>query len=375
MPAYPAALAAAPRIHTHFARLPHTQPAATDVPALPAIETLLDVAFWASLRREEGYEPTISLALMPPDVVPRPLRFARHVPLRAADLAKLAPAVERPGIHLGVWPHDGHLSVWGTTIDVPPATLVVEVIAPGVLVVKHRRDWHSAKFANVAVLEGDQVRILDQRVPTQPECPRVVSSLFGFDSLASWVESADVLVQLAISMRAHRRGGALLVVPPGTNTWDASVVAPVTYEVQPWFTALADLMHEADQSGMPDAQKAGEEALTRLVTTVAGLTAVDGATIITSRYELVAFGAKLTRRSGHAPVERVRVVEPVEGREPADTHPVLLGGTRHLSAAQFVQDQREAVALVASQDGRFTVFSWSSAHDVVTAYRVEALLL
>ena len=35
-----------------------------------------------------------------------------------------------------------------------------------------------------------------------------------------------------------------------------------------------------------------------------------------------------------------------------------LGGTRHLSAAQFGHDQRDSIALVASQDGRFTVFAW-----------------
>ena len=56
-------------------------------------------------------------------------------------------------------------------------------------------------------------------------------------------------------------------------------------------------------------------------------------------------------------------------------HPTQLGGTRHLSAAQFVHDQRDAVALVASQDGRFTVFAWSPCEDMVHAHRVEALLL
>ena len=51
------------------------------------------------------------------------------------------------------------------------------------------------------------------------------------------------------------------------------------------------------------------------------------------------------------------------------------GGTRHLSAAQFVYDQKGAVALVASQDGRFTVFAWSPCEERVHAHRVEALLL
>ena len=52
-----------------------------------------------------------------------------------------------------------------------------------------------------------------------------------------------------------------------------------------------------------------------------------------------------------------------------------LGGTRHLSAAQFIHDQHDAVALVASQDGRFTVFAWSPCEDMVHAHRVETLLM
>jgi hypothetical protein len=55
--------------------------------------------------------------------------------------------------------------------------------------------------------------------------------------------------------------------------------------------------------------------------------------------------------------------------------PSELGGTRHLSAAQFVNDQRDTVALVAPQDGAFTIFSWSAPEDAVHAHRVETLLL
>ena len=52
-----------------------------------------------------------------------------------------------------------------------------------------------------------------------------------------------------------------------------------------------------------------------------------------------------------------------------------LGGTRHLSAAQFVHDQRDALAFVASQDGRFTVFAWSRRKRIVHGHRIEVLLL
>ena len=117
------------------------------------------------------------------------------------------------------------------------------------------------------------------------------------------------------------------------------------------------------------------EATARAIDAMAGLTTVDGATVVTSAYELLAFGAKITRRRGATTVEQVVVTEPIEGNVAQRMHPGQFGGTRHLSAAQFVHDQPGAVALVATQDGRFTIFSWSPTDSAVRAHRVEVLLL
>jgi hypothetical protein len=89
----------------------------------------------------------------------------------------------------------------------------------------------------------------------------------------------------------------------------------------------------------------------------------------------LAFGAKIIRRAGWDQVGRVIVTEPIEGTAPVIAGPEQLGGTRHLSAAQFAHDQRDAIALVASQDGRFTVLGWSPCENIVYANRIETLLL
>jgi hypothetical protein len=375
---YPAARTAAPRVHAHFARhlaAARAHDAATrlaSLPAMEAIEAIVDAAFWASLRREEGYIPRISLAYVAPEQTDHPLHFERPLSLGPAGLARLAPAVERAGIHLGVWPDGDSLRVWGTTRSVPTYCFVLEVAAPGLLVVKHHRGEETGKYVNVAVLEGDQVKVVDEQASRVPDCPAVLTSLLGFDSPASWVNSADVLVQLAVSMRAHGRGGALLVVPAGAETWRNSIVHPITYAVAPAFSLLVDLMRETEDERR---RRWWQDAWSRAVEVIAGLTAVDGATMITNAYELLGFGAKIARRSGSPQVEQVTVTEPVEGVEPAIVHPTQLGGTRHLSAAQFVQDQHDAVALVASQDGHFTIFAWSPCEEMVHAHRVEALLL
>jgi hypothetical protein len=118
-----------------------------------------------------------------------------------------------------------------------------------------------------------------------------------------------------------------------------------------------------------------QEAFRRVVAGIAGLTAVDGATIITREYELLAFGAKVVRPRGHGQIAAVLVSEPIHGTDPFVAEPGQLGGTRHLSGAQFAHDQRDATVWVASQDGRFTVFEWSEPEQMVCANRIETLLL
>jgi hypothetical protein len=301
-----------------------------------------------------------------------PLIFERPVPLESQPLTRLGPAVERPGIHLCVWRRQGDLWVWGATRNLPQFCFVLEVVAPGLLVIKDSRGDDSGKFVNVAVLQGDEIKVVDQHAATAPDCPKLLSLLLSLQSDVDSPRSLNVPIQLAVSMRAHGRGGSLLVVPADTQLWRASVLQPVTYSIAPPFCALVDLM-QADTSER--SRRRWQEALRRVIDGIAGLTAVDGATIITDRYELLAFGAKIVRRAHQEQVGSVIVTEPIEGAIGVITEPGQLGGTRHFSAAQFVHDQRDAIALVASQDGRFTVFEWSPSEAMVHANRIEALLL
>jgi sensor domain DACNV-containing protein len=373
-PAYPAARIAAPRVHAHFARrlAKARERGLTSVASLPevrAIEAMVDSAFWASLRREEGYVPRVSLAFVSPQETTHPLLFERPLALDPGALTRVAPAVERAGIHLGAWPRGDELIIWGTTQTIPAGGFVLEVAAPGLLVVKeHRRP--AGKYVNIAVLEGDQVKMVGRH--DEVDGPQLVASFLGLDSPTTKDDAVNVLVQLAVSMRAHRRGGVLLFVPPATQAWRESIVQPISYGLSPPFSELALLSLETPDDGR---RRAWQDALERAVEAIAGLTAVDGATVLTTGYDLLAFGAKIARRKGGTPVERVTLTEAIEDGGAVLLDPTQLGGTRHLSAAQFAHDQRDAVALVASQDGRFTIFAWSPREGAVHAYRVEALLL
>jgi hypothetical protein len=376
-PAYPAARAIAAQVRLHFSRqLAEERERGTDhlatEPDEQAIEALIDAAFWASLLRQEHYPPRLSLAFLAPEQSTLPITFERRLALAPETLARLAPAVERPGIHLGVWRENGEFYVWGATQSLPVLCFVVEVLDPGLMVIKHRRGVEAGKFVNVAVLEGDQVRVLGHKSANLLDPPALVARLLGLDGAPSPADTMSVLVQLAVSMREHGRGGAVLVVPHGSDAWRESIVGPTPYAIAPPYAELTGLIREAPAAKR---ERRWQEALRRAVDAVAGLTAVDGAMVLTDECDVLAFGAKIARRDGHARVEQVLETEVMEGDPGRTLHPVQLGGARHLSAAQFAQDQSDSVALVASQDGRFTVFAWSAARAAVCAYRLEALLL
>ena len=348
-------------------------PVPPPVPDAATVAAIVDVAFWASLLREEGRTTRVSLAFAPPDAAGQGFRFEQPVLLAPEPLTRLGPAVEQPGVHLGVWPDGaGQLVVWGATLAIPDLCFVLEVVEPGLVVLKYRRGSEFGKFGNIAVLRGDRMRIVVDEAAHRHEGPPLLAALLGSEATAAWADDGNGLLQLAVAMRGHGRGGSLLVVPRGAAGWPESIVRPTGHLIAPAFARLGDLLR------LPRAERGragGSLGVPRLVGAIAGLTAVDGAAVISDAYELLAFGVKIGRRDGHRAVEQVLVSEPVVGDVPTLVSPGRLGGTRHLSAAQFVHDQRDAVALVASQDGRLTVFAWSAAETMVRAYRIEALLL
>ena len=343
--AYPVARVAAFRVHRHFELL---APGHTPLPDLAMLETILHVAFWASLRREESATPRVSLAMVAPEFIQRPMRFASPVALTPESLTRIAPGVNRAGVHLGV----SGAAIWGTSHLLPPFCLIVEIIAPGLLVIKYSGTEAAGKFVNIAVIEGDQLKVIDQRAASIPDCPAMLPPLLGLES--QFRNEAGPLIQLAVSMRAHGRGGTLLVVPVGRDDWRESIMSPIPYAVTPAFATL------------PTA---------RDIDVVAGLTAADGATILNEHFEVLGFGAKIVRRWQSPFVTQVTLSEPIEGAVPTVVEPMQLGGTRHSSAAQFTHDQQDSLAMVASQDGRFTLFGWSPCDGMVHARRVESLLL
>ncbi|SFC44223.1 hypothetical protein SAMN05421747_11146 [Parapedobacter composti] len=364
-PTYLAARLVSHRIAAHFGAATNQSPIPQAyIPDTVTVEALLDAAFWASLRKEEGYEPKISLVFAAPEFTGDNLVFHTKQRLTPHHLVKLSPAVVQPGIHLGIWLEGDDYYIWGTTHDVPPQSMVVEVVEAGLLIVKQRHGYSTGKFINVAVLNGNQIKVIDDNHWGLADSPGILSSLLG---LPREKRSDNLLVQFALAMRKHGRGALLLIVPQASTAWLHSIVKPVNYFMVPQEATVPGDASEAN------ATPAG--SLRKMVDAVGGYSAIDGATVITQDHRLLAFGAKVARSPHAQPVEQLMVTEPIEGNTLELLDATKIGGTRHLAAAQFVHDQRDSLAMVASQDGTFTVFSWSDRHRMVHAHRIDVLLM
>lgn len=339
------------------------------IPDTYVIEAIIDTAFWASVRHEEGHTPKISIAYLPPMEGEHNLILNHPQRLIPQHLVKLSPAVIEPGIHLGVW-HDGEdLCIWGTTHDVPPSCFILEVIEAGLLVIKQKHESIGSKFMNLVVLQGNQIKMVDEQWGDS-RYPEIISTLLGFSLPELKGESVNILVELALAMRRHGRGALLLIVPPDNSNWLMSIVQPISYQLNPAYILLPTENGEG-LSGYNDYKA----RLFRAINSIGGFSAIDGATVMTSDHKLLAFGAKVARSNKGFPVDKFLLSEPIKNGQAEVFEINKIGGTRHLAAAQFVHDQRDAMAMVASQDGLFTVFVWSEEIEMVHAHRIDTLLL
>jgi hypothetical protein len=127
------------------------------------------------------------------------------------------------------------------------------------------------------------------------------------------------------------------------------------------------ISHSAFQSldALDDAQQDAVDAVRDLAKFLAGLTAVDGAVLLTDRLRLLGFGAEVL--TGSKKIESVHAAT----SEIADTLtevPLSAFGTRHRSAFRFCSSLEPSVAFIMSQDGGVKAVRQVGCHLVMWPY-------
>jgi hypothetical protein len=324
-------------------------------PSVAEIKHLVQTSFWASLTKGEGKFHDFRLVFMPVDEWDgRLFVFRKPLPFEPEKLAKIAPAL-LPTFRVGVWRTQdaAHLEIWGfAPSDHDGWPLYIEASAGEIVV------------SLPSGLKG----VITPTLGSQFVDPQTVATY-----------SSD-LREIAKGMRRHGHGGTLLVLP--NEIEDEALDRLIHTDRFPFwcrnyervktdlndrereFAKRAQLERQAEEKDEiqvfliePEEAIKARESLQF----IAELTAADGATLVTHDLRVLGFGAKIKAEanSENNKVESIEVSDPFEGSQslPPKSFSELGWGTRHQSAAQFVGNQKDSIAIVASEDGAVSFFT------------------
>jgi hypothetical protein len=385
-----------------------------DARPLPAaLEAILDIAYHASFLRDEERPVVCRLLVAPRAELPAdagpptgllPLAFDKAVPCDEHALRRLSPAadvhrafiaLDEAGDELVVWgivqtgPRWLHVAQGGRTDEpaVPPC-LTVRVVRPGQLQVGcgsktvaelrggtiedvrldvFKSRWMPGRFREARTLMAAEHR----------ECAAMPLDEAAAKALTGHL-AQQMVKRIVATLRSSHHGGTIVVAPSSClveqHLFARHVLAnaPGRRRFRALVLDILDVLaKECAACGRPPIELYREstdpriaeldEGLFEVGHLIASLAAMDGAVVLTKRFEILAFGAEI---AGTLPtIDSVRRATDLE----AD-HFVTEGidgvGTRHRSAYRLCAASPEAIAIVVSQDGgcRFV----ANRDDVVT---------
>jgi len=286
-----------------------------------------------------------------------------------------------------------------------PLSLVVVVTGPGRIEVD-KGSVTVAKLEEGSVF-GPSKNVFDSRwlpadfAPVREELnhlhaaarERAATCWAPLDDRVTGVIAQQMVKRVIAAIRNSHHGGTLIIVPPerATELLDKNSYLSLKYkfsEGEPrarFRTLMVEIMNTlaevggqkvAAGSNVRNTKKIGwkeyetsnnkalstlDEAVFEMAHLIAGLAAVDGAVVMTRRFEVLGFGGEIT--CDQVDVSVVAKALDIEGEE-VEQEPADGMGTRHRSAFRFCHEMRDALAVVISQDMDVRFVKWKD--DAVT---------
>jgi hypothetical protein len=412
---YPSDLAL--RVHEQLGSMPEAS--GSYVPDLDLLVEVLSVAYQASMMREEERSVTFRLLVAPWENFPEgggpPEGLQRIVfdaprPFHEDELRRIAPAAKFQRSLVGIARGRDGIEIWGILQSGPawlrvlqggrgraaklPQALTVSVSRPGRVVV----GWGNRTIAQLAsgkLNESALDPLQSQWLPRMfADVRQEIMDLHLLDRArveGSWARIEPELTRfigkhfikrLVSTIRVAHHGGSVLIVP--ADRADAILTdrrISIKYRVadaeprRRYRTLLVRLMNALAELGARGGREvvgwneyqetidprvsALDEAIFELSHLFAALADVDGAVIITQRFELLGFGAEI---AGDLP-EVVQVARALDLEGQKRMHESVLSvGTRHRSVYRFCRAFPDALAIVVSQDGGVRYVRWLDPH-------------
>ncbi len=334
------------------------------------------------------------------------LEFPEPRPFDVQELRRLSPAADYYRSLVGVAPYgERGLRIWGLVHSGPrwlrwdqggrdappplPSAPIVRVFGPGRVAV----DCGSVVVGKLeeGVLSDSTMNVYDSRwlpdtfAPVRAELAEIhakarerAQEKYGedwapLDNDVTRLIGQHTVKRVVSAVRNSRHGGTLVIVPPNLADdilEDRYVALKYKFaEDEPrrrFRTLIVRAMNVLAESYGRDGASTGkvvgwkayeassdgelsdlDEAIFEVAHLIAGLAAVDGAVVMTQRFELLGFGGEI---SGELPgVETVAKALDIEGDEIME-EPTEGLGTRHRSAFRLCNALADVIAVVISQD-------------------------
>nr|AUN36062.1 hypothetical protein [uncultured bacterium] len=357
-----------------------------DPPEFEAICAAVETAFLASLRREEGLPLEFSLAVITqqeisdinqthPDAVTQVvMRFQHPLPLDVDSITKIAGAFDKNTTALAVEPAGSgcttQYQIWGALFYGPSTNLFTEVPFVGAGFSTQRPDCLIITTASVGSLaiarhshllgrfeSGKFIRSIPSPFASQAMGKYLIAAVQtneGWDAQYSyWYLYIRALELLLAEASARGHGGTIILIPT------AKIESSVSF-FQSTYSFSGDLgirflLSQAIMS-MPNPSSTFDmvkRLLARRLEALAQLASIDGALLISTEWEVLAFGAKLI-----APRWAKKVLIGPDGfGSGGNTFERSKLGMRHRSAIDFIGACPAAIAFVMSEDGPIRGFA------------------
>jgi hypothetical protein len=340
--------------------------------ALPGdadLAALVEATFFASLHEEEARRSEFSVAWQP-SARDCTAVVAMTKPVRATpkSLAKLAPATRREATSIAVRREGGDLVAWAllerNATAQPP--LSIRVLASGIL----RADY--AGIPRALYARGEIFLLGGAHEVKSPA--RTLTRTFprwsaGADPSQGIDFRAAVVTRIAARALEHGHGGMILLIPAELTAprgvrvhyavGDGAGVLARTYAEVTRDVAIEDRLgrlrgsSSRDLDGRVYVRDRAQIAFAEAIELVARLTAIDNAVLLDTDLRLRGFGVQVIQDD--APQMDFEHTDPYSEEAHIDDLSTFKG-TRHPAGVIFcMRQEREAAAIIASQDGRLSL--------------------
>ncbi len=354
------------------------------------IKKLVEICLLASLEREEGTFNNFSVVLEPPipDEFNLHYKFERDIELTPTNLKKLAPAFNPNTHQIGVWFGENNgLAIWGFSPKRYIQFLSITSISPGKISLSCISDIDYSFKCLISLSQTQFINPFSSR--SNP-----VANWLGRDGLLTSIHRGLDFNNIFSRMFQDGYGGIVLLVRENQSQWKRSIEQPSLYELASYINGyrnqtivykygiLSEFESRLNQKDTDSLKRENFKdkltlALERAKTSfedISNLSKIDGATVLSRDFTVLAFGAKIISK---CEIQGIVITEPFEGSE---SNLIDISqwnvGTRHKSAAKFVFEQKDCLAIVVSEDRRISVFSWNTAKKAVQQLKnFESIIL